>query len=264
MSGLELSKIKQSVVEVLKRNLKNNLFAIVSVGSIASKNYKESWSDMDILAVVEKLDLQTKQKMARLKKVLEKSFKRRFGINTITKQEFQNPILPAISLDGKTLQALLDLKSLPERLIFSKNKNIGRIYSPDKKNIKDYSISNLFMFLLRNRKTLTGQIPETSKEYKDIVEREMRAGFIMTKLAIQYFTMRNCGDNKEIIQTAEKLFTDFNFETLRTNLRLIDEWRWIKERRQLDKILESTDLFIEKFSHYILKTIKKSRILNRD
>lgn len=257
MNGLELNKIKQSVVEVLKRNLKDNLFAIVSVGSIASENYKESWSDADILAVVEKLDLQTKQKIAQSKKILEKNHKRRFGINTITKQEFQNPILPAISLDGKTLQALLDLKFWPKRLIFSKNKNTGKIYSPNRKEIRDYSISNLSMFLLRNRKTLTGQIPKTLKEHKEMVEREIRAIFIMTKLAIQYFTMHNCGNNKEIIRTAEKLFTDFNFNTLKTNLQLIDRWNRIKERHQLDKILESTDLFIEKFSHYILKTAKK-------
>ncbi len=264
MSGLELNKIKQSVVEALKGNLKDNLFAIVSVGSIASENYKESWSDVDVLAVVEELDLQTKQKIAQSRKILGKNHKRRFGINIITKQEFQNPVLPVISLDGKTLQALLDLKSWPERLIFSKNKSTGKIYSPNKKEIKGYSISNLFMFLLRNRKTLTGQIPKTLKEHRETVEREIRASFIMAKLAIQYFTMHNCSSYKEIIQMAEKLFTDFNFNTLKTNLQLIDRWNKIKERHQLDRVLKSTDLFIEKFSHYILKTVKESRILNRD
>jgi len=50
------------VAEVLKSNLKDNLFAIVSVGSIASGNYKKLWSDIDILVIVEKLDLQTKIK----------------------------------------------------------------------------------------------------------------------------------------------------------------------------------------------------------
>jgi len=256
MSGLELNKVKQSVIKILKRNLKGNLFAVVSIGSIASGNYKEPWSDVDILVVVEKLDLQTKQKIARSKNILEKKYKRRFGINTITKQEFQSPILPAISLDGKALQALLDLKISPERLIFSKNKSMGRIYSPSKKEIKDYSISNLFMFLLRNRKTLTRQIPKTPKEYKDMAEREIRAGFIMTKLAIQYFTLHNCSDNREIIRTAEKLFTDFNFNTIKTNLRIIDKWSQIKEYCQLDKILKSTDAFIENFSRYISNSKK--------
>ena len=112
MTSSKLNRIKQSVIKILKNNLKNNLFAIVSVGSIASENYKKSWSDVDILIVVEKLDLQTKKKITQSIKALEKIHKQHFGINTIIKQEFQNPALPAISLDGKTLQALLDLKSV--------------------------------------------------------------------------------------------------------------------------------------------------------
>lgn len=258
MNGSELNKIEQSIIKVLGDSLKNNLFAIVSTGSLASGNYKKSWSDIDILIVVEKIDLPTKKKIAQSQKSLEKINKQRFGINTITKQEFQNPVLPVVSLDGKTLQALLDLKFSPERLIFSKNKSVGRIYSPSKKEIKDYSISNLFMFLLRNRKTLTAQIPKTLKEYKNMVAKEMRASFIMTKLAIQYFTLHNCRNNKEIIQKAENLFKDFSSKTLKTNLRLIDKWNQINNIHQLDKILKSTDMFIENFSNYILKNIKSS------
>lgn len=259
MNGSELNRIKQSVIKIFKNNLKDNLFAIVSAGSITSINYKKSWSDIDVLIVVEKLDLQTKKRIAQLTNILEKIYKQHFGINVITKLEFQNPVLPTISMEGKTLQALLDLKFSPERLIFSKNKQINKIYSPSRKETKDYSISNLFMFLLRNRKTLTRQIPKTLKEYKSIVAKEMRASFIITKLAIQYFTLHNCSNNKEIIQRAENLFTDFNFKILKTNFRRIDKWSQIKERSQLNKILKSTDMFIEKFSHYILKNIKNSR-----
>lgn len=264
MNGSELNKVKRSVTKVLKNGLKNNLFAIVATGSLASGNYKKLWSDVDILIVIEKLDLQTKKKIAQSTKLLEKIYKKHFGINTITKQEFKNPVLPTISLDGKTLQALLDLKLSPERLIFFKNKQIRKIYFPSKKEIKDYSISNLFMFLLRNRKTLTTQIAKTPKEYKNIAAKEIRAGFIMTKLAIQYFTIYNCRNNKEIIQRAENLFRDFNFQVLKTNIRRIDKWNQIKEVYQLDKILKSTDIFIEKFSHYILKNIKNSHKLIRD
>lgn len=255
MNGSELNRIKQSIIKIFKNNLKDNLFAVVFVGSIATANYKKSWSDVDILIVVEKLVLQTKKKIAQSTKSLEEFYKQRFGINTITKQEFQNPVLPVISLDGKTLQALLDLKLSSERLIFSKNKQKNKIYSPSRKEIRDYSISNLFMLLLRNRKTLTTQTPKTLKEYKDMVAKEMRAGFIMAKLAIQYFTLHNCINNKEIIQKAENLFTDFNFKILKTNSQLIDKWSQIRKRSQLDKILKSTDMFIEKFSYYISKKI---------
>ena len=92
----------------------------------------------------------------------------------------------------------------------------------------------------------------------------MRASFTMTKLAIQYFTLHNCVDKKEIIRTAKKLFPDFNFNTLETNLQLINTWSQIKKCHQLDNILELTDLFIEEFSHYILKIIREGRKLNRD
>ena len=77
MTSSKLNRIKQSVIKILKNNLKNNLFAIVSVGSIASENYKKSWSDVDILIVVEKLDLQTKKKITQSIKALEKIQRRK-------------------------------------------------------------------------------------------------------------------------------------------------------------------------------------------
>lgn len=258
------NKIRQSVVKVLKNNLGDSLLAIISVGSVASENYKELWSDIDILIIVEKLDLQTKRKVAQSKEVLEENSGQHFGINIITKQEFQNPVLPTIALDGKTLQALLDLKLSPERLIFFKDKRLDTFYSPNKKEVKDYSLANLFMFPRRNRKTLTGQIPKTLKEYKEMVEREMRAGFTMAKLSIQYFTLYNCNNKEEIIKITQKLFPDFSFKSLETNLQSMDIWDQIKERQQLDSILESTDLFIEKFSRHILKIIGEGHKLSLD
>lgn len=255
--ALELNKIKYLITKILKDNLKNNIFAIVSVGSIASGNYKKSWSDIDVLIVVEKLDLQAKKKVAQIVETLEKKYGMHIGINTITKQEFQNPLLPVISMDGKTLQALLDLKFSPKRLIFCKNKCSKDIYSPSKKEIKDYSISNLAMFLLRNRQTLTRRSPKTMKEYKGIIAKEIRASFIMAKLAIQHFSLHNCKNNKEIIRKSEVLFSHFNFDTLKDNLKIIDKWSQIKDYHQLDKILNSTDTFIEEFSHYVFKKASK-------
>lgn len=257
MNGLESSKIKQSVLNAFKNFLKSNLFAVIFTGSLALENYKKSWSDIDILIVVEKLNLQTKKKIAQVVKILEKSYELHFGINVITKQEFRNPILPIISLEGKTLQAILGLKSSPERLFFCKDKNLDKIYSPSKSEIKNYSISNIAMFLLRNRRSLARQIPNTLAEYKEIVKKEMRAAFIMTKLAIQYFSLYTCASNKETLQKAENIFTDFNFKVLKNNLQLIDKWSQIKKLQQLDKILKETDIFIEKFSHYVFKKASK-------
>lgn len=260
MSGSELNKIRDDTVKIFRRSLKDNLFAIVCLGSIASKNYKKAWSDADFLVVVEKLNLRTKQKIAQAIEILEKTYKRSFGINTITQQEFQNPISPSISLDGKTLQGLLDLKLSPQRLIFSKKKLLKEIYFPNMKEIRNYSLSNIYMFLLRNRKTLSKDNPHTLEEYRNTVAKEMRAGFIMTRLAIQYFSLYNCQNKREIIKKAENIFSDFNFRILKSNLKWIDNWDKVKRRRELDKILETTDKFIEDFSQYVSKLTTQKKL----
>jgi len=256
MNGLELNKTNQSIIKVLKRILKDNLFAVISVGSVAWGNYIKSWSDVDILIVVENTDLTTKQKVAQAKELLEKQYKSHFGINIINKKEFQRPFLPAISLEGKTLQALLELKIFPDRMIFCKEKII-KFYSPTKKDIKNYSLSNIAMFLLRNRRTLSSKNTKEFKEYKSIVEKEMRACFIMVKLSIQYFTFYICVNNKETIQKAEKLFPNFDFQTLKINLQNIEEWDKINKRSQLESLLKLNDLFIENFNYYVFEKTKK-------
>jgi len=201
--------------------------------------------------------LKTKRKIAEVNEFLEKEYQCRFGISVITKTEFQNPFSPVVSMEGKNLQTLLDLKSSPERLIFCKDKQIDKIYSPSEREIREYSVSNFAMFLLRNRRTLTKSIPKTFEEYKKIVEKEMRAGFIMAKLAIQHFSLYNCRSNKEIFEQSKKIFDDFNFSVLENNLRMIDKWGEIKEKSQLDEILEATDSFIESFSRYIFEKLSK-------
>lgn len=257
MNGLELDKVKQFTIKTLKDVLGGNLFAVISAGSMAWGNYKESWSDLDVLIVVKKLDLKAKYKLAIVSNILEKKYKKHFGINVISEQEFNNPDLPAISLEGKTLQALLELKIFPSRIIFCKKKMIDRIYSPTKRDVKMYSISNIAMFLLRNRRTLSGKNVKAFKDYKNIIAKEMRASFIITKLAIQYFIFYICSNNKEVIIKAEELFPDFDFQTLRINLKTIDRWNKIKRRSQLDSLLKLNDVFIENFSHYVFKKTKK-------
>ena len=257
MNGLELDRVKRFIIKTLKNVLKDNLFAVVSVGSMAWGNYKESWSDIDILIVVEKMDLEAKYNIAIVLNILEKRYKKHFGINIISKQEFNNPALPAISLEGKTLQALLELKMFPDRIIFCKEKIINRIYAPTKKDIKMYSISNIAMFLLRNRRILSSRKAEAFKDYKNIIAKGMRASFIITKLAIQYFIFYTCSNNKEVIQKAEELFPDFDFKTLKINLKTIDRWNKAKGRSQLNSLLKLNDSFIENFSHYVFKKTKK-------
>jgi len=257
MNGLELNKVNQFIIKLLKCALEGNLFAIVSTGSVARGYYKEKWSDIDVLVVAEKLDLKTKGQIATAVNILEKKYKKHFGLNVISKQEFQKPVLPTISMEGKTLQSLLELKMFPNRIIFCKDKSIKNIYFPTKEDVKKYSISNIAMFLLRNRRTLCSQKTKLINDYKNIVTKEMRASFIITKLAIQYFVLHTCVNNEEIEQMAGKVFPDFNFETLKVNLRAINIWDKTKKRSQLDALLILNDSFIENFSHYVFEKTKK-------
>lgn len=255
MNGLELNKINQYIIEILEKNFKSNLFAVISTGSIACGYYKENWSDVDIMIVVEKLDLRTKNKMTIITNVLEKKFKKHFGVNIINKQELLNPILPTISMEGKTLQSLLELKNDQKRLIYCKSKLLNNFYFPDKNDIKKYSLSNISMFLLRNRKTLCRQ-NSNANNFKNIVAKEMRASFIMTKLAIQYFNLYTCFNNEETIRVANKLFSDFDFKALKINLQSIKNWNKIN-KQQLDKLLLLNDSFIEHFCQYVFKKTQK-------
>lgn len=257
MIGLELNKVNKFIVGVLKGALTSNLFAVISTGSAARGYYKEKWSDIDVLVVVEKLDLHTKNQIAVAINILEKKYKKHFGLNIINKQEFQKPILPTISLEGKTLQSLLEFKMFPGRMIFCKDKSIKKVYTPSKAEIKKYSLSNIAMFLLRNRRTACSQKTKLIDDYKNIVAKEMRASFIITKLAIQHFTLHTCANNEEVVQMAEKIFPDFDFKTLKVNLQTIDNWGKTKERSKLNTLLELNDSFIENFNYYVFKKNQK-------
>lgn len=256
MNGIELNKINKFIIKSFKDKLKDCLFAIISDGSLTSKDYNDVWSDIDIMVVVEKNDLRVKQKIAQVKEFLQGRFNKLFGINVILKEESQNPLNPTINLDGKTLQALLELKKIPERLLFCKNKKV-KFYTPNKKEIKKYSLSNIAMFLLRGRRDLTAKKFKYIEDYKKITERQIRASFIITKLAVQYFTLYICKNKKETLKKAEKVFFDFNFKVLKNNLLAINNWSKIKTKSQLNIILRETDRFIEVFSKYIFNKIKK-------
>ncbi len=123
--------LKNYLINIFKKGLKDNLIAIILTGSLPNKYFKGGWSDVDILIIVDKLDISTKQKIAQIKKNLEKKEGKHFGINIIDKFNAVNPIMPSISLDGKTLQTLLEAKKFPQNIIY--NKNNLKLYYPQKK-----------------------------------------------------------------------------------------------------------------------------------
>lgn len=252
MNGLELNKVKEFIVELFKKDFKNNLFAIISVGSFTSENYKKSWSDIDLVIVFERLGLVDKERMAHTKERLERKFHCRFGINVITKREGYLPSIPEFTLDGKTLQGLLELNKYPERLLYCKAKKPSFLV-PDRETVKSYSLSNIAMFLLRNRKSLTDKGSFQKDKLKMVVEKEVRAAFIMTKLGIQYRNGHIYDNHKDIVRNAKAIFPKFNFSILTQNEKVISRWEQIRSTRELRFILKRTDQYIEQFSSFIFQ-----------
>ena len=110
----DLSKMVISFCNKLRRNL----FALILTGSLPAGYFKNDWSDIDILIVVKNLNLKTKQLIAINKQHLENHYRRHFGINVVAVENITKPVFPAISLDGKVLQTLREIKKHPERIVF--------------------------------------------------------------------------------------------------------------------------------------------------
>lgn len=254
MNGSELNKIKNSTVKQIKKTVKNNLFAVIFTGSASYNEYKDGWSDLDFLIVVEQLNLNNKRAMAKIVLKLENNSGIHHGFNVISKNEFFRPILPDISLDGKTLQTLVYLKKYPNMLIYSKSPiNLQDVYAPNAKIMRSYSLNNIGMFLRRNRQTLTRTKEHSVKELKELLKKEMRASLIITKLAVQYFTGVPQENYKEILKRAKFLFSDFEFSILDKNFEIINKWRKINNKKELLNIFSQTDDYIENFTYYVFK-----------
>jgi len=252
MNGFDSNKIKSSIVNKLLGTLQENLVAIVLAGSFPD-TFKEEWSDIDLLIVVRKLDLDAKLKLARVIAELEDGTKLHHGVNTITKEEFLSPKFPAISLEGKTLQALIDVKKHPERIIYlDRMLDLEKAYSPDVDTLRQYSLSNIGMFVKRNRRALTTAL-YSDENKKELLKREMRASLIITKLAVQYSTGKPQGEYQDVLSHAKLIFPDFNFEVIDDNFRIIEKWQEFNDDKEILELFRRVDEYIEKFARYVFE-----------
>ena len=253
MNGLDLNKIKTEAIEKFEKAVGKKLVAIILTGSVPQSAYKDGWSDIDLLIVIDSFDFDVKRKIAEAVTQLENNSGIHHGINVISKDELLAPILPDVLLDGKTLQALIDLRKYPDRLIYSCEPiDFKNIYLPDNETLKKYSISNIGMFLRRNRRTLT-TTPHEDKNIKELLKREIRASLIITKLAVQCFIATPQEDYRNVLNLAKSLFKDFNFEIVEDNFRIIDQWHKLEDKNELLNIFRKVDDYIEKFTHYVFK-----------
>lgn len=253
MSGLDLNKVKKTAVNNLLDVIGDNLSAVILTGSASQNTYKVGWSDIDLLVVVSKLDFDTKRRVAKVVTKLESNSGIHHGVYVITSDEFFNPIIPEVFLDGKTLQALIDLKKYPNRIIYSKEYiDLQKVYSPDDTVLRNYSLSSIAMFLRRNRRTLTTAEYGT-KNLKELLKKEMRASLIMTKLAVQYFTSAPQENYQDALCVAKSMFPDFDFRTIEEIFQVINKWQEFNNKDELLTLFHKIDTYIENFARYIFQ-----------
>jgi predicted nucleotidyltransferase len=257
MNGLDSDKIKSNIVNKLLNILGENLVAVVLAGSFPD-SFKKEWSDIDLLIVVRKLDFDSKLKLARVITKSENDTGLHHGINVITEEEFLTPKSPEILLEGKTLQCLIDLKKHPERIIYLDKKiSLDNVYSPNVDVLKQYSLSNVGMFLKRNRRTLTTTL-YTDENKKELLKREIKASLIVTKLSVQYFTGKSQDKYQDVLNQAKFLFPDFNFKVVEDNLYIIEKWRELNNGEEILEIFRRVDEYIEKFTRYVFEKSQRN------
>lgn len=260
MTGLESHKIKEIAVERFKTELAENLYAIVLAGSASGDTYKPGWSDLDLLIVVDQLKFDTKLSIANVTAELESASSVHHGVNVITKNEMYEQFGTNTFLEGKTLQALIDLKKYPDRLVYSRaDFEIECVIEPDMDMIRSYSLSNIGMFLRRNRQTLTKLTDCSTEKLKTLLQKEIRAAMIITKLAVQYLTGEAQEDYVDVLQKVKILLPTFDFGAIDSNFIVIRDWQSLNNREKILEIFRTTDEYIEDFCSFILNVAKASK-----
>lgn len=260
MSGSDINKIKQSAIEGLTKALGRKLFAIFLTGSASQNSFKTGWSDIDLLVVVDGLDFDAKRSISEIVNYLEKSSSVHHGLNVIDKNELYGPYMPRISLDGKVLQAMIDLKKYPERLIYAReNIDVGSVYSPNDVVMKEFSLDNVGIFIRRNRQTLTKTPVDSDDKLKELLKKEIRAALIVTKLSVQHFTNTSQDAYNDAIAQAQVIFPDFDFGALKGAMEVVNSWGTITDREQILTVFRQIDSFLEGFSEYVFRLAEQGR-----
>lgn len=252
MNGSELNKIKAQIVSICQKHLGSNLFAIIFAGSAPTGLFIDDWSDIDLLIGVHEVDLNAKQNVVKIIDNLESATNMHVGTNLVSELDITNPQHPIHKLDGKTLQTLLELNKLPQRLIFIDG-NSNNLYLPPQATVKEYSLANIGMFLKRNRRTLIDIDLDSlsTTEIQKMLKKEIRASFIISKLALQYVGQPTSIGYRKVLKQATLIFPDFSFSTLKESLELVSNWSNLTSRTQTIDMLQKVDSYIERFSEYI-------------
>ena len=63
MNGLDLNKIKTEAIEKFEKAVGEKLVAIILTGSVSQSAYKDGWSDIDLLVVIDGFDFDVKRRI---------------------------------------------------------------------------------------------------------------------------------------------------------------------------------------------------------
>ena len=253
-------KVLISYLKEIEVNFKNklgkNLIAIVDSGSVSSGGYIPNWSDIDLLLVAKELNLDIKLKVADVKENIKAKLDVEVGLNVISEEDFVAPSRPEIRLAGKTLQALVELSLDPKRLLYF-NEKLKQPYLPNKKVIKNFSLSNIAMVTLLNRREVTSVSVKDIDNLKKLVEKQIRYALIILKLALQYFQGKVYETKADTLAYAKMYFKAYDFSEIENAFEETKHWDTVTDRKTLMKILEYADNFIESFSQYFFEKLHK-------
>ncbi len=250
--------IRATFLQLFTQIFKKNLFSIILCGSNSGLEKKdvEEWGDIDLLVVFNSLDLKTKQQIAEVALILEKATSRRISIDVVAKHDFLSPQGCQPLIKGKVLQSLIELNIFPDRIIYLQDSTV-KIHYPKNSLIAKFSLFDIGQSISRNRRVLSTTKLKKNPDLKKIVEKEISASFIITKLIIQQQQLITATSKKDTIGLAKKYFHGFDFKTLEENLLSIEKWSQIHNEKDLMMILKRTDNFIEEFSKFIFEKLLK-------
>jgi len=248
MGGTEQEKVRKLILQEFSE-LDNNLEVILAVGSISSGEFNE-FSDIDLILSFRELDYETRAHTARIVAKIESVTKRKVGANIVKTEEIIRPLEPLTILDGKTFQALIEAKVNKNIILYDPTSIYKSFYNPTSEEIKRHSINNVEFFKLRERKLSTHEY-DKKEQLSSVLERKMRASFIVSKLAIQATAHQTITNKMDIINAINKHLPSLSGK----NLVLIKNLEYKKGVATMKNVelLAENDKYIEELASHVIK-----------
>lgn len=239
----------EDIKSFLRKKLKNDLVAIILVGSLLRQIPIKEWTDIDIIIVVQEADFKTKLSVGTVLSQLNKNYKIKIGANIISKEELENPKYPALSLEGKTVQAVYDLNLGLNKILYGKLPQ--KIFHPTKAILREFCLKNIGTIKLASRKLVEKAPRISDDELKKEVQTNIRSCFIIIKLTLKYLKNIDATTYSNIIANTQKYFKDLDCNDLIEFIELRTQWTKINNKIKLLSILKKTDDIIEYISKFV-------------